>query len=66
MNILHKASSTVNRRILQTQSSAAFSQLTMMNEESKHRMKVPMYDLEPKLENCFVAPNATIGKRASV
>lgn len=62
MNILQKASCTVNRRILQTQSSAAFSQLTMAGEESKHRIKVPMYDLEPHTENCFIAPNSTIGK----
>jgi hypothetical protein len=62
MNILHKASATFNRRILQTQSSAAFSQLTMAGEESKHRIKVPMYDLEPQTDNCFVAPNSTIGK----
>lgn len=32
----------------------------MANEESKHRMKLPLYDLEPKLENCFVAPNSTV------
>jgi hypothetical protein len=34
----------------------------MAVEESKHRIKVPLYDLEPKIENCFVAPNSTIGK----
>lgn len=49
MNILQKASATVNRRLIQTQASAAFSQLTMANEESKHRMKLPLYDLEPKI-----------------
>ena len=32
----------------------------MANEESKHRMKLPLYDLEPKLENCWVAPNSTV------
>lgn len=32
----------------------------MANEESKHRMKLSLYDLEPKLENCFVAPNSTV------
>jgi hypothetical protein len=57
MNILQKASITVNRRLLQ---SAAFSKLTMAKEESTHRMKLPLYDLEPKLENCWVAPNSTV------
>ena len=34
--------------------------LTYENEESMHRAKLPLYDLEPKLENAWVAPNATI------
>lgn len=34
--------------------------VTMANEESKHRMKVPLYDIEPQIENCWIAPNATI------
>ena len=58
MNLLQKAGIQVNRRVVQ--STAAFSKLTMANEESKHRMKLPLYDLEPKLENCFVAPNSTV------
>ena len=33
-----------------------------MEEVSKHRMKLPLYDLEPKTENCWIAPNATLGK----
>ena len=37
-------------------------QVTLMNEESKHRVKLPLYDLDPKIENCWVAPNATVGK----
>lgn len=36
--------------------------LAMASEESKHRAKLPLYDLEPKIEACWVAPNATIGK----
>ena len=36
--------------------------LTMANEESKHRMKLPLYDIEPMVENCWVAPNSTIGR----
>ena len=36
--------------------------LTMATEESKHRMKLPLYDLSPYIENCWIAPNSTIGK----
>ena len=36
------------------------SQLSMSCEESKHRMKLPLYDLEPRTEQCFVAPNSTV------
>ena len=32
----------------------------MMEEESMHRAKLPLYDLEPKIEYAYVAPNATI------
>ena len=42
------------------------TQLSMAVEESKHRMKLPLYDLEPKIENCFVAPNSTIGKNLQI
>ena len=51
------------------QSTAAFSeqpvqkpQISMMGEETKHRVKLPLYDLMPRIENCWVAPNSTIGK----
>ena len=37
-------------------------QLSMVTEESKHRMKLPLYDLMPKTENNWVAPNSTISK----
>ena len=37
-----------------------FSTLTMAEEESKHRAKLPLYDLVPKIENAWVAPNATV------
>ena len=36
--------------------------LTMADEESKHRAKLPLYDLMPRIENCWVAPNSTVGK----
>ena len=32
----------------------------MVDEESKHRMKLPLYDLTPRLYNNWVAPNATV------
>jgi serine acetyltransferase len=42
-------------------STARFSTgLTYESEESKHRAKLPLYDLEPKIENAWIAPNATI------
>lgn len=59
MNLLQKASKTFAYQ----QSKRMFStHLTMATEESKHRMKLPLYDLEPKVEQAFVAPNSTIGK----
>jgi len=36
--------------------------LTMATEESKHRMKLPLYDIEPEIENTWIAPNATISR----
>lgn len=33
-----------------------------MEETTKHRMRLPLYDLEPRTENCWIAPNATLGK----
>ena len=36
--------------------------VTMAGEESKHRMKLPLYDIEPELENCWIAPNSTVSK----
>ena len=57
------------RRALMTQpQTAAFSeqtskpQISMMGEETKHRVKLPLYDLMPRIENCWVAPNSTVGK----
>jgi hypothetical protein len=29
---------------------------------SKHRMKLGLYDLYPRSENAWIAPNATVGK----
>ncbi len=33
-----------------------------VEDHSKHRMRVPLYDLEPRTENSWIAPNATLGK----
>ena len=35
-------------------------QLSMASEETKHRAKLPLYDLRPRIENCWVAPNSTV------
>ena len=32
----------------------------MANEETKHRTTIALYDLQPKIEECWIAPNATI------
>lgn len=37
-----------------------FSSVTMAEEESKHRMKLALYDLVPYIENCWIAPNSTV------
>ena len=34
--------------------------LTYQEEITKHRMMLPLYDLHPRTENAWVAPNATI------
>ena len=38
----------------------------MAEEETKHRVKVPLYDLFPRIENCWVAPNSTVVGEAHV
>jgi hypothetical protein len=52
----------VAQLVSQTRASIApFStRLSLIDEESKHRVKLPMYDLEPKIEHAWVAPNATV------
>ena len=37
-------------------------QLSMVNEETKHRIRLPLYDLMPRFDNNWVAPNSTVGK----
>ncbi len=36
--------------------------IAYLEENSRHRTKLPLYDLMPVTENAFVAPNATLGK----
>ena len=36
------------------------SQVTAIEENSKHRMKLPLYDLEPRTEANWIAPSATV------
>jgi hypothetical protein len=33
-----------------------------LEEITKHRTKLPLYDLEPRTENAWIAPNDTLGK----
>lgn len=50
-----------NKRSLLATANRVFStQLTMANEETKHRTVLPLYDLQPKIEECWIAPNATL------
>ena len=67
--LLAKQTPVVARSALLISQTSQFSeqasnkpQLTMAEEETKHRMKLPLYDLNPRVENCWVAPNSTIGK----
>ena len=32
----------------------------MAEEETKHRMKLSLYDLTPYIENSWIAPNSTV------
>ena len=41
---------------------SALPRVAYLEEISKHRMKLPLYDLEPRTENAWIAPNATLSK----
>ena len=41
----------------------AHQRVAYVDEISKHRNKLPLYDLEPRTENSWIAPNATISKK---
>ena len=36
--------------------------IAYVEDVTKHRMKLPLYDLYPKTENAWIAPNATVSK----
>ena len=36
--------------------------IAYVEELSKHRFKLPLYDLYPRSENAWIAPNATVSK----
>lgn len=40
----------------------AHQRIAYAEEISKHRQKLPLYDLEPRTENSWIAPNATLSK----
>ena len=37
-----------------------YPNVTMFGEETKHRVALPLYDLRPRFDNNWVAPNATV------
>ena len=40
----------------------AHQRVGYVEEHSKHRMKLPLYDLDPRTENSWIAPSATLSK----
>lgn len=47
-------------QLLSTATRVFSTPLTMVNEETKHRTILALYDLQPKIEEAYIAPNATI------
>jgi hypothetical protein len=37
-----------------------------LEDITKHRSKLALYDMEPRTENCWIAPNATLGKGGKI
>lgn len=47
----------------ETNNSQSFgSTVNYLETLSKHRMFVPVYDLKPSIDHCWIAPNATLSK----
>lgn len=49
-----------SRSLLSTANRVFSTPLTMANEETKHRPTLGLYDLQPQIEECWIAPNATV------
>lgn len=60
------AKALVSTQATQFSSDGAKPPLTMTEEETKHRMTLPLYDLVPRIDNCWIAPNSTVGKSPSL
>ena len=59
--MLAKSKNITSAIVRQSKTGMASGQrLAIVNEESKHRHKLPLYDLHPKTENNWIAPNATV------
>jgi hypothetical protein len=41
--------------------SASKPRVAYLEDVTKHRHKLALYDLEPRTENAWIAPNATLG-----
>ena len=69
---MQQVSKTLRRKpataiVMSQSSTSSFSeqathkpQLSMIDEETKHRVALPLYDLAPRFDNNWVAPNATV------
>lgn len=49
-----------SKSLLSTANRVFSTHLTMANEETKHRPTIGLYDLQPQIEECWIAPNATV------
>ena len=49
-----------SKSLVSTANRVFSSGLTMANEETKHRTFLALYDLQPQIEECYIAPNATV------
>jgi hypothetical protein len=54
------AKAAKSKQLISTANRVFSAPLTMANEETKHRTILPLYDLQPSIEECWIAPNATV------
>lgn len=63
-HIIKNASRTISSKffkdLLLTLFFIFIDKVTAVEEHSKHRMKLPLYDIEPRTENNWIAPSATV------